>query len=67
MSTPVSHVKDATQEGSIDPKMIPETRTGKEEDMAGIILFLAGKSGAYNNGSVLITDGGRIGVLPSAY
>jgi NAD(P)-dependent dehydrogenase (short-subunit alcohol dehydrogenase family) len=67
MSTPLSGVKDATEEGSIDPKMIPETRTGKEEDMAGIILFLAGKAGAYNNGAILVTDGGRIGVLPASY
>ncbi|KAF2428879.1 short chain dehydrogenase/reductase family [Tothia fuscella] len=67
MSTPLSGVKDGTQEGAIDPKIIPETRTGKEEDMAGVILFLAGKAGAYNNGSIITTDGGRIGVLPSSY
>jgi NAD(P)-dependent dehydrogenase (short-subunit alcohol dehydrogenase family) len=67
MSTPLSGVKDATEDGSIDAKIIPETRTGKEDDMAGVMLFLASKAGAYNNGCVIVTDGGRLGVLPSTY
>jgi THO complex subunit 3 len=30
-------------------------------------LFLVGKSGAYLNGSVQLTDGGRVGVFPAVF
>jgi NAD(P)-dependent dehydrogenase (short-subunit alcohol dehydrogenase family) len=53
--------------GEMDPNIIPAGRTGNETDMAGIILFLASKAGAYCNGCVIVTDGGRLGVLPSTY
>ncbi|KAI1816261.1 NAD(P)-binding protein [Poronia punctata] len=59
-------ISKRSQEGW--PKtVVPEERAGDEEDMAGAILFLASKAGAYVNGNVLLTDGGRLGVLPSAY
>lgn len=67
LSTPLSHVQDGTKDGAVETTMIPEGRTGKLEDMAGIVLFLAGKAGAYNNGCVLVNDGGRLSVLPSTY
>ncbi|KAI0423905.1 hypothetical protein F5Y09DRAFT_326085 [Xylaria sp. FL1042] len=47
--------------------VVPEQRPGDREDIAGAILFLASKAGAYINGNVLVTDGGRLGVVPSAY
>jgi len=47
--------------------MIPAGRKGSEEDMAGTILGLVSKAGAYYNGVVLVTDGGRLGQLPSTY
>jgi len=50
-----------------DPSMIPAGRTGAEEDMAGTILYLASRAGAYCNGNVQLLDGGRLGVLPSTY
>ncbi|KAI1103729.1 NAD(P)-binding protein [Jackrogersella minutella] len=46
---------------------VPEQRFGDAEDFAGNILFLVSRAGAYINGNVLVTDGGRLSVLPSAY
>ncbi|KAI1841189.1 hypothetical protein JX265_013147 [Neoarthrinium moseri] len=45
----------------------PAERTGSEEDFAGTILFVASKAGAYLNGEILLTDGGRISQLPATY
>ncbi|KAI0812068.1 hypothetical protein GGR55DRAFT_611419 [Xylaria sp. FL0064] len=47
--------------------VVPAQRAGDREDMAGAILFLASKAGAYLNGNVLVTDGGRLAVVPSSY
>ncbi|XXH01864.1 T-complex protein 1 subunit zeta [Hypoxylon texense] len=46
---------------------VPAQRFGDEEDMSGAILFLVSRAGAYINGNVLVTDGGRLSVLPSSY
>ncbi|OTA98768.1 hypothetical protein M426DRAFT_325721 [Hypoxylon sp. CI-4A] len=47
--------------------VVPEQRLGDPEDIAGAILFLVSRAGAYINGNVLVTDGGRLGVMPSSY
>jgi len=47
--------------------IIPLQRAGTIEDMAGAILFLTSRAGAYLNGNVVVTDGGRLGVLPGTY
>jgi hypothetical protein len=31
------------------------------------VLYMASRAGAYLNGSVVVMDGGRLGVLPSTY
>lgn len=54
-------------EGTWDKNIIPATRTGDEQDMAGVILWLTSRAGAYINGAVVVTDGGRLGVVPSSY
>ncbi|RMJ26193.1 KR domain-containing protein [Aspergillus sp. HF37] len=54
-------------EGSFPREAIPATRAGAEEDIAGAILWLAGPAGAYVNGNIVVTDGGRLGVVPSSY
>lgn len=46
---------------------IPAERTGSDEDMAGTVLYLASRAGAYLNGLSLLIDGGRLSVLPSTY
>ncbi|KAF2804765.1 NAD(P)-binding protein [Mytilinidion resinicola] len=49
------------------PNELPAGRMGNELDIASLILFLVGKGGAYINGTVQVTDGGRLGVFPSTY
>ena len=46
---------------------IPAGRAGSEEDMAGCVLFLTSRAGAYCNGNVIVTDGGRLSVMPGVY
>lgn len=55
------------EEGSFPRSDIPLTRSGSEEDIAGLILWLGGKTGGYINGSLIATDGGRMTVHPSSY
>ncbi|KAH7386629.1 hypothetical protein DE146DRAFT_176791 [Phaeosphaeria sp. MPI-PUGE-AT-0046c] len=51
----------------VDEKVIPAGRIGNEGDIAGAVLYMASRAGAYLNGSVLVVDGGRLGILPSTY
>ncbi|KAL0061806.1 hypothetical protein AAF712_011324 [Marasmius tenuissimus] len=37
------------------------------QEMAGTILFLASRAGAYVNGAVWLVDGGRVGTVASSY
>ncbi|KAI1407143.1 NAD(P)-binding protein [Hypoxylon sp. FL1857] len=58
----------AAKPGKEWPKnVVPEQRFGDAEDIAGTILYLVSRAGAYVNGNVLLTDGGRLGVIPSSY
>lgn len=45
---------DPRDEGSFDKSYIPAQRTGDEEDMAGTILYIASRAGAYLNGNILV-------------
>ncbi|KAF8515281.1 hypothetical protein JB92DRAFT_2915209 [Gautieria morchelliformis] len=47
--------------------VVPMKRAGSIDDMAGLILYLATRAGAYLNGSVSVSDGGRIGAYPATY
>lgn len=53
--------------GSFPRSVIPLTRGGSEEDMAGLIVWMASASGGYINGAIMLTDGGRIGSVPGTY
>lgn len=45
----------------------PLGRPGSTEDMAGCILWLASKAGAWLSGMVVVSDGGKLGLIPSSY
>ena len=53
--------------GVFPKEKIPLERVGSEEDMAGTTLYLTSRAGAYCNGSVVISDGGRLSVMPATY
>ncbi|KAL4956099.1 short-chain dehydrogenase [Aspergillus filifer] len=50
-----------------DQRFIPARRFGGDEEMAGAILYLASRAGSYSNGSILVTDGGRLSVITGTY
>lgn len=53
--------------GAFSKADIPLQRAGTEEDMAGLILYLASRAGAYLTGAVMLTDGGRLSGMPGTY
>jgi len=59
--------KDPRIEGNLPKEICPLERSGTEEDMAGVALFMMSKGGAYISGNVIVPDGGRLSQLPSVY
>lgn len=55
------------EESRNDALFIPARRFGGDEEMAGAILYLSSRAGSYSNGSILVTDGGRLSVMESTY
>ncbi|KAK4109775.1 NAD(P)-binding protein [Canariomyces notabilis] len=49
----------------LDKRIVPLGRMGDNVDMAGQILYLASRAGAYLNGNTIVVDGGRLGTFPS--
>jgi THO complex subunit 3 len=47
--------------------LVPAHRQGNFNEIAGTLLYMVGKSGAYLNGSVQLVDGGRLSVFESTY
>lgn len=45
---------------------VPAEKMGAIKDMAGTILYLTSRAGAYN-GNVLVTDGSKLSIIPSTY
>ena len=60
-------IQKPEQYGSFPREFIPLTRSGSEEDIAGVVLWLCSRAGSYVNGNIVITDGGRLSVLPASY
>ncbi|WPH00095.1 Hypothetical protein R9X50_00291800 [Acrodontium crateriforme] len=58
MTTPTQKMFDEKSGGVIPRELVPSQRMGNEEEMAGTILYLASKAGAYVNGHVLSVNGG---------
>ncbi|KAI9749109.1 MAG: hypothetical protein M4579_006999 [Chaenotheca gracillima] len=56
-----------SEPGTLPRSFVPAGRAGTDEDMAGAILYLTSRAGGFCNGSVIVTDGGRLGILPSSY
>ncbi|KIX95092.1 uncharacterized protein Z520_09008 [Fonsecaea multimorphosa CBS 102226] len=46
---------------------MPVCRAGTEGDVASTILYMASPAGAFLNGSILLSDGGRTSITPAAY
>ena len=67
LAAPLFEGRDATQEGSWPREMIPAMRAGAPEDIAGTVLFLCSRAGAYLDGNVVVTDGGRLSGYPATY
>jgi NAD(P)-dependent dehydrogenase (short-subunit alcohol dehydrogenase family) len=59
--------REGTKEGSFPKSFIPAQKTGDEQDMAGTILYMASRAGAYCNALILVIDGGRLTLLPGSY
>ena len=59
--------KDASWEGAVPAEAVPLKRTGAEEDMAGTAIYLASRAGAYLDGNILVSDGGRLSITPASY
>ncbi|KAK6436740.1 hypothetical protein LTR95_007064 [Oleoguttula sp. CCFEE 5521] len=57
MTAPVSKAWEHT-DGVMPKTLVPEQRMGAEEEMAGTVLWMASKAGAYCNGNITLIDGG---------
>ncbi|CAN8104778.1 unnamed protein product [Discula destructiva] len=59
--------RNPENEDPTSSRFIPSQKFGGEEEMAGAILYLAGRAGSFTNGNVLLCDGGRAAVIPASY
>ncbi|RAH80006.1 3-oxoacyl-reductase [Aspergillus japonicus CBS 114.51] len=67
LTTDLIHGKSPTEEGAFPLDQIPAERAGTPEDIMGPLLYLASRAGAYCNGNCVLTDGGRLSVMPATY
>lgn len=68
MANPILAAIGCTPENPVLARTsVPMGRTGNDNDMAGAMLYLASKAGAYLNGNAIVVDGGRLGMFPSTW
>ncbi|KAL2021286.1 hypothetical protein VTK56DRAFT_7365 [Thermocarpiscus australiensis] len=71
MAAPIVQAAGGSMTGGgtipMDTSVVPLGRMGDEVDMAGQILYLASRAGAYLNGNTIVVDGGRLGTFPSTW
>lgn len=63
----MSHGMDIMRKELYVKSFVPAERPGAPEDIASLILYLTTKAGAYVNGNVSVTDGGRLGLYSGTY
>lgn len=51
----------------LGPKQIILERSGKADDMGGLALYLISKAGAYIDGGIHVSDGGRLALFASSF
>lgn len=54
-------------DGKLIRDYVPAGRVGTDEDMAGTVLYLTSRAGAFCNGNVVVIDGGTLSLLPATY
>jgi hypothetical protein len=60
--------RGGTKEDMVSPTLATEQwRLRALVLQGGLILYLATRAGAYTNGDVSVTDGGRLGLFASTY
>lgn len=68
MSTPMFEGRGSgVADESMSRQFIPLGRGGSEQDISGLLLFMTGVSGGFLNGCIIVTDGGRLSVVPASY
>lgn len=67
MTTQMLSSRDPEDEGPDHPAFIPSQKFGGEEEMGGVILYLASRAGSFTNGNVVLCDGGRAAIIPTSY
>ena len=66
MTQAVFGEKDMTVEGAMAKTMQPLGRAGRDEEMAGTVVYFASQAGGYCSGTIHVIDGGRLGIQPGA-
>ncbi|KAI0602919.1 short chain dehydrogenase [Biscogniauxia sp. FL1348] len=67
LATLLTSGRDPGKETPDDDMYIPARRFGGDEEMAGTILYIASRAGAFCNGLILVADGGKLSTMPSEY
>ena len=59
--------KALSEEGVFSRSYQPAERAGSEEDVAGLMMYMTSRAGAFVSGSVMLVDGGKLAIMPATY